>query len=80
MNCIFQQRNKPKEPPKARKAAPFFLPTIAGLEPKFAIENNEQESEKVIYSNKYFILLYRSVITSLLILFKFFFLYLYNGQ
>lgn len=28
-------RNKPKEPPKAPQAAPFFLPTVAGLEPRF---------------------------------------------
>ena len=46
-NFIFQQRNKPKEPPKAPKAAPFFLPTIAGLEPKFAIEENKEDSIKV---------------------------------
>ena len=32
-----QKRNKPKEPPKAAKAAPFFLPTSAGLEPRFAV-------------------------------------------
>ena len=30
-----QKRNKPKEPPKAPKAAPFFLPTEPGLVPKF---------------------------------------------
>jgi U3 small nucleolar RNA-associated protein 21 len=28
-------RNKPKEPPKAPAAAPFFLPTVAGLETRF---------------------------------------------
>lgn len=36
---IIQMRNKPKEPPKAPKAAPFFLPTIAGLQPQFDITN-----------------------------------------
>ncbi|OCF33495.1 U3 small nucleolar RNA-associated protein 21 [Kwoniella heveanensis BCC8398] len=30
-----KQRNKPKEAPKAPEAAPFFLPTISGLETKF---------------------------------------------
>ncbi|KAK3592873.1 hypothetical protein CHS0354_004097 [Potamilus streckersoni] len=35
---IIKRRNKPKEPPKVPKSAPFFLPTIPGLEPKFAIE------------------------------------------
>jgi U3 small nucleolar RNA-associated protein 21 len=28
-------RNKPKEPPKAPEAAPFFLPTVQGLNPTF---------------------------------------------
>ena len=32
---IVRKRNKPKEPPKAPEAAPFFLPTIPSLEPKF---------------------------------------------
>lgn len=30
-------RNKPKEPPKAPEAAPFFLPTVSGLEPRFDV-------------------------------------------
>ncbi|XP_037086803.1 LOW QUALITY PROTEIN: WD repeat-containing protein 36-like [Pollicipes pollicipes] len=30
-----RKRNKPKEPPKVPKSAPFFLPTVAGLAPKF---------------------------------------------
>jgi U3 small nucleolar RNA-associated protein 21 len=29
-------RNKPREPPKKADAAPFFLPTTAGLKPSFA--------------------------------------------
>lgn len=32
---IIKKRNKPKEPPKAPEAAPFFLPTIQSLTPKF---------------------------------------------
>ncbi|XP_060608574.1 WD repeat-containing protein 36-like isoform X2 [Ruditapes philippinarum] len=36
---VIKQRNKPREPPKAPKAAPFFLPTVAGLEPKFAVDD-----------------------------------------
>lgn len=43
-------RNKPKEPPKVPKAAPFFLPTIAGLQPKFDIQDNKEEGDKVSYS------------------------------
>lgn len=31
-------RNKPKEPPKAPEAAPFFLPTVAGLETRFDVD------------------------------------------
>lgn len=45
-----QQRNKPKEAPKAPEKAPFFLPTISGLETQFdlsAVENRtEDESHK----------------------------------
>ena len=40
-----QERNKPKAPPKVPKKAPFFLPTIAGLEPKFDVPKEEQQKE-----------------------------------
>ncbi|XP_012564230.2 WD repeat-containing protein 36 isoform X1 [Hydra vulgaris] len=32
---LIKSRNKPKEPPKKPEAAPFFLPTVAGLELTF---------------------------------------------
>ena len=32
---VIKAKNKPKAPPKKPKAAPFFLPTVAGLETKF---------------------------------------------
>ncbi|XP_054747094.1 WD repeat-containing protein 36 [Anastrepha obliqua] len=32
---VIKKRNKPKAPPKTPKQAPFFLPTIAGLDVKF---------------------------------------------
>ena len=32
---IIKQRNKPMEPAKTPKLAPFFLPTLPGLQPKF---------------------------------------------
>ncbi|XP_064385749.1 WD repeat-containing protein 36-like isoform X4 [Halichondria panicea] len=32
---IIKQRNKPMEPAKTLKLAPFFLPTLPGLQPKF---------------------------------------------
>ena len=40
---VIKQRNKPVEPPKAPKLAPFFLPTLPGLQPKFlpAEDNSE---------------------------------------
>ncbi|KJE98002.1 WD repeat domain-containing protein [Capsaspora owczarzaki ATCC 30864] len=52
---LIRERNKPKEAPKAPVAAPFFLPTIAGTEDKFAIrlesdgdENNRSTSQSRI--------------------------------
>ncbi|KAK3090298.1 hypothetical protein FSP39_010724 [Pinctada imbricata] len=44
---IVKMRNKPKEPPRVPKAAPFFLPTVAGLEPTFVTEKEDnKKSEK----------------------------------
>ncbi|EAU88858.2 WD-repeat-containing protein [Coprinopsis cinerea okayama7 len=43
---VIQQRNKPKEPPKAPEKAPFFLPTLPGVEPRFAVEKKEAEPKK----------------------------------
>ena len=42
-----QARNKPKQPPKAPKAAPFFLPTVAGLELQFAAPCDENTAPEV---------------------------------
>lgn len=42
---VFQLRNKPKEPPRVPKSAPFFLPTIAGLQPEFAIPADQAPEE-----------------------------------
>ncbi|WVQ96671.1 hypothetical protein IAU59_003777 [Kwoniella sp. CBS 9459] len=46
-----KQRNKPKEAPKAPEAAPFFLPTVSGLETKFDLsaandEKNDADASK----------------------------------
>ncbi|KAH7102300.1 Utp21-domain-containing protein [Auriculariales sp. MPI-PUGE-AT-0066] len=38
---VIAQRNKPKEAPKAPEQAPFFLPTLPGVEHRFAIETPE---------------------------------------
>ncbi|XP_020893453.1 WD repeat-containing protein 36 isoform X2 [Exaiptasia diaphana] len=54
---IIKERNKPKQPPKASKAAPFFLPTETGLVPKFIsteqeTDNTDVTSSKLIQFNK----------------------------
>ncbi|KAG8930201.1 hypothetical protein FRC02_004503, partial [Tulasnella sp. 418] len=41
---IIQQRNKPKEPPKAPDQAPFFLPSLPGVEQRFDLSNKPEES------------------------------------
>lgn len=54
---IIKQRNKPKEPIKVPKQAPFFLPTIPNLEGHVMFGNgNEKESgnksaEPIVFSN-----------------------------
>ncbi|KAK1216377.1 rRNA-processing protein utp21 [Marasmius sp. AFHP31] len=40
---VIQQRNKPKEPPKAPEQAPFFLPTLPGVEQRFVVQQNGEE-------------------------------------
>uniref|UniRef100_A0A4W4G599 Small-subunit processome Utp21 domain-containing protein n=1 Tax=Electrophorus electricus TaxID=8005 RepID=A0A4W4G599_ELEEL len=47
---IIKKRNKPQEPPKVPKAAPFFIPTIPGLIPQFALPDtsSEQVESKVV--------------------------------
>ncbi|KAF8136615.1 Utp21 specific WD40 associated putative domain-containing protein [Boletus edulis] len=40
---VIQQRNQPTEPPKKPEQAPFFLPTLPGVEQRFAIEEKKQE-------------------------------------
>lgn len=39
-------RNKPKEPPKAPEAAPFFLPTVQGLETRFDVDAARKTDEE----------------------------------
>lgn len=47
---VIQQRNKPKEPPKEPEKAPFFLPTLPGVDTRFTVqEQQKREAEK---SNK----------------------------
>merc|ERR1719204_186198 len=43
---VIKAKNKPKAPPKKPKAAPFFLPTVPGLEQQFLVEGEEKGEEK----------------------------------
>ncbi|XP_045623535.2 WD repeat-containing protein 36 [Procambarus clarkii] len=43
---VIKRRNKPLEPPKIPKSAPFFLPTVPGLEFKFASTGQETNEDK----------------------------------
>ncbi|XP_077062492.1 WD repeat-containing protein 36 [Siphateles boraxobius] len=45
---IIKKKNKPKEPPKLPKAAPFFIPTIPGLVPQFAQPNTPSEGQSKV--------------------------------
>lgn len=40
---VIKQRNKPIETPKQPKQAPFFLPTLPGIEPKFIPAAEDEE-------------------------------------
>ncbi|KAM7362233.1 WD repeat-containing protein 36 [Cochliomyia hominivorax] len=44
---IIKKRNKPKAPPKVPKQAPFFLPTVAGLEMKFDVSTNKSDDDEL---------------------------------
>ncbi|KAI0707610.1 Utp21-domain-containing protein [Earliella scabrosa] len=43
---VIQQRNKPKEPPKQPEKAPFFLPTLPGVDHRFAVDEKKAEEAK----------------------------------
>ena len=45
---VIQQRNKPKEAPKPPEKAPFFLPTLPGVEHRFDVQEaeNAKKSKK----------------------------------
>ena len=48
---VIKAKNKPKAPPKKPKAAPFFLPTIPGLETKFDVSSIAQEKDEAVSTN-----------------------------
>ena len=41
-----KQRNKPKEPPKQPEKAPFFLPTLPGVEHRFAVTQTDDTQDQ----------------------------------
>ncbi|XP_073933073.1 WD repeat-containing protein 36 isoform X2 [Castor canadensis] len=47
---VIKKKNKPKEPPKVPKSAPFFIPTVPGLVPRFAIpeQTNDPQQSRVV--------------------------------
>lgn len=42
---VIKKRNKPKEAPKKPKQAPFFLPTVAGLDLAFDVNGDEKTAD-----------------------------------
>ncbi|XP_076062093.1 WD repeat-containing protein 36 [Oratosquilla oratoria] len=44
---VIKAKNKPVEPPKVPKAAPFFIPTVPGVEFKLATEQEEETNTKL---------------------------------
>lgn len=51
---LIKKRNKPKEAPKKLKQAPFFLPTVAGLDIQFDVNGvaiNEDDSKLIRTTN-----------------------------
>jgi U3 small nucleolar RNA-associated protein 21 len=48
---VIKKRNKPKEAPKKPRQAPFFLPTVAGLEVKFDLNGVEIQEESRVRTN-----------------------------
>ena len=46
---VIKKRNKPIEPPKIPKSAPFFLPSVPGLDFKFSVDdsNNDISSSRI---------------------------------
>ncbi|XP_029108979.1 WD repeat-containing protein 36 [Scleropages formosus] len=43
---LIKKRNKPKEPPRVPSTAPFFIPTIPGLMPQFAVPKDQSAKDQ----------------------------------
>uniref|UniRef100_A0A8C0KM54 WD repeat domain 36 n=1 Tax=Canis lupus dingo TaxID=286419 RepID=A0A8C0KM54_CANLU len=44
---VIKKKNKPKEPPKVPKSAPFFIPTVPGLVPRYAVPEQNNDPHQV---------------------------------
>uniref|UniRef100_A0A452UMM3 WD repeat domain 36 n=1 Tax=Ursus maritimus TaxID=29073 RepID=A0A452UMM3_URSMA len=44
---VIKKKNKPKEPPKVPKSAPFFIPTVPGLVPRYAAPEQNNDPHQV---------------------------------
>ncbi|KAI0031820.1 Utp21-domain-containing protein [Vararia minispora EC-137] len=51
---VIQQRNKPKEPPKPPEKAPFFLPTLSGVEQRFVMEDKRAQEGGEVSNESFF--------------------------
>ncbi|NXC06464.1 WDR36 protein, partial [Orthonyx spaldingii] len=47
---IIKKKNKPREPPKVPKSAPFFIPTAPGLIPRYIPPEEENDTQSKVVS------------------------------
>ncbi|NXF88804.1 WDR36 protein, partial [Eubucco bourcierii] len=45
---VIKKKNKPREPPKVPKSAPFFIPTVPGLIPRYVAPEEESETQSKV--------------------------------
>ncbi|XP_010281022.1 PREDICTED: WD repeat-containing protein 36-like [Phaethon lepturus] len=45
---VIKKKNKPREPPKVPKSAPFFIPTVPGLIPRYIAPDEENDTESKV--------------------------------
>ncbi|NWR76965.1 WDR36 protein, partial [Centropus unirufus] len=45
---IIKKKNKPREPPKVPKSAPFFIPTVPGLIPQYLPPEEENDTQSKV--------------------------------
>ncbi|XP_037229737.1 WD repeat-containing protein 36 [Falco rusticolus] len=45
---VIKKKNKPREPPKVPKSAPFFIPTVPGLTPRYIAPEEENDAQSKV--------------------------------